>query len=138
MCIILNEFKYKLFGECFFRDVMEGELYIVFENEVLKNFLVNEGFIELMLKKLYLDLYVIFLLELKDIVLDIECLKNGNFDWIIYGMLINERLYVENGEEMVKISLRVISWVVYYRYYIILFIFINKIIEEIGNVSVIF
>lgn len=138
LCITLNESKYKLLGERLFRDVTEGELYTVFENEALKNPSVNEGFIELMSKKPYSDLHAIFLSELKDIVPDTECLKNGNFDWITHGMLINERSYVENGEETVKTSLRAISWVVYHRHHTILSTLINKTTEETGNVSAIF
>lgn len=66
LCIKLQEFYYYLFVDCLFEDVYKGELFNVFENEVLKYLLVFQKFLDVMKSKFYLELFIVFLLELKN------------------------------------------------------------------------
>lgn len=67
LLIILKElFQYIWFVECIFRDFEIGEFYNVFRNEVLKCLFVIKVFKDVMEKKLYLEFYFVFLIDLMD------------------------------------------------------------------------
>lgn len=84
-----------------FIDLENGEFYNVFGNEVLKYLLVCWVFIVLMIKKMYIELYKVFFLEIKEIFkllyyinFKIECVMSFYFRRMIYEMLMNKRFII--------------------------------------------
>lgn len=117
MFIKLEKFFYEMFVYCLFWDVEIGELYVVFENEVLKNLFVFFYFIGVMKEKLYLELYFVFFLELNEKLKICKnelirfCVNDDSY-FYIYMIFLNERIICISYRN----SIRVISWVIYYGY----------------------
>lgn len=124
----MDESYYKMFAERLFRDVENGELHAVFENEALKNSSVLSHFISVMKQKSYSDLYSIYLSQLKENFkiskheLARACVCDSNH-FYIHMLLLNERTTRSNY----KNNVRAISWVKYHGHYQILK-FISKIL----------
>lgn len=54
-----------MFVECLIRDIEYGEYNNVFGNDFLKYFLVFEIFLGVLEKKLFVDLFLIFFLDMR-------------------------------------------------------------------------
>lgn len=59
--LCVKVFNFKMFVECFYKDIKCGEFFNVFGNKVLKYLFVIEVFIELLDRKFYEELYFVFL-----------------------------------------------------------------------------
>lgn len=99
---------------------MVGELFNVFGFGILKYLLVMEVFIVVLKRKMYDEMYDMFLLNCID---DIE-FENINFIYLYILIDVDEFFkdirIGEDYKEFFNLSIRLISWVIYYGYYIIL------------------
>lgn len=85
-------------------------MFNVFENEVLKYLLVFENFINVMKYKFYFDLYLVFFIELVDLV------KNKDYDKCFLRMSFNLFINLRWFDCFYYMFLRVIRWVILYGY----------------------
>lgn len=135
--IELDESYCKMFAERLFRDVENGELHAVFENEALKNLSVLSHFISVMKQKSYSDLYSIYLSQLKENFKisrhELACVRDSNH-FYIHMLLLNERTTRSNY----KNNVRAISWVIYHGHYQILKFIIENIMKEKGEITDLF
>lgn len=132
--ITLQKRHYKLLAERLYKDVEKGELYNVFGNEALKHPHVLNCFIELMKGLPYIDLYSLFLSEMNDNIKirtkndrgQKNKKKYETYDSVSevedHGILINEKYS--------RISVRAISWVIYYGHHRILQYLIDQIMKH--------
>lgn len=132
--ITLQKPHYKLLAERLYKDLEKGELYNVFGNEALKHSHVLNCFIELMKELPYIDLYSLFLSEMNDNIKirtkndrgQTNKQKYETYDSVsevkYHGILINETYS--------RVSVRAISWVIYYGHHRILQYLINQILKH--------
>lgn len=145
MCIKLPKSQYKLLAERLLRDVKEGEVHNVFGNEALKHLPMLTTFIQLLEMKEYTELHSIFLSELPDTdkVLSLDFTHISKNTYSIRLAFINTciLMLLRNGKTEGKderVSVRAISWVVYFGHHKILQNIINRTIKKYGNVCELF
>lgn len=108
---------------------MVGELFNVFEFGILKYLLVMEVFIVVLKRKMYDEMYDMFLLNWID-DFEFERIKCF-FEFFVLIDVDGFFKDVKVGEDyriVFVLSIRLISWVIYYGYYIILEYIINYIL----------
>lgn len=144
--IKLEESQFPLLAQRLYRDVENGELYNVFGNKALKHPAVLDLFIKEMDEKAYLDIYKVFLCELK-VALSIrnenqhkndqsgtdenEYRSNRNNPFKSqHSILINRKYH--------DVSVRAISWVIFYGHHHILKYIIGRIVTQKGKVDDLF
>lgn len=59
-----------MFVECLYEDLENGEFYNVFVNKVLKYFLFVKFFVRCIEKKIYIELYFVFFLDIIKILIE--------------------------------------------------------------------
>lgn len=110
LCIILKECYCYLFVECLFKDIKNGELFNVFEKDVLKYLLVFDNFINVMKNKIYLEVNFVFLIEVVNLVNKIY------YNEFFLRMSFYLFIYLRKIECFYYIFFRVIRWVIFYGY----------------------
>lgn len=139
LIIKLDEPYYKMLAERLFRDVENGELHVVFENEALKKPHVLVHFINVMERKSYQELHSIFLSPLKEKFkisrheLAESCVHDCSH-FYIHMLLLNERIV----RRKYKIDVRAIRWVIYHGHFQILYVIIENIVKEKGQINDLF
>lgn len=139
LIIKLDEPYYKMLAERLFRDVENGELHVVFENEALKKPHVLVHFIKVMERKSYQELHSIFLSPLKENFkisrheLAESCVHDCSH-FYIHMLLLNERIV----RRKYKIDVRAIRWVIYHGHFQILHVIIENIVKEKGQINDLF
>lgn len=104
-----------MFAERLLRDVENGELHVVFENEALKKTHVLAQYIEVRKRKSYQELHSIFLSPLKEQFkisrheLTESCVHDCSH-FHIHMLLLNEKIV----RRKYKIDVRAIRWVIYH------------------------
>lgn len=121
LCITLRECHCHLLADRLFKDIKNGELFNVFENEVLKHPLVLENFINVMKNKSYPDLHSVFLTESVDLVKNKD--HDKYFPRMSFNLLINSRWF-DCSYYMLS---RAIRWVIFYGHNQILQFIIDQI-----------
>lgn len=135
--ITLQAPQYERLAERLYKDLEKGELYNVFGNEALKNQIVLNCFLELIKGMTYIDIYSLFLSEMNGYIKirryrDKNDRDHGNKkQYASYHSLskVEDRDILTN-EKHSRISVRAISWVVYYGHHQILQYLIDQIIKH--------
>lgn len=130
--ITLQAPQYERLAERLYRDLEKGELYNVFGNEALKNQIVLNYFIELLKRKTYVEVYSLFLSEMNDNMnIRRNRDKNDRDQYDSYNSLSEVKVHgILINEKYSKISVRAISWVVYYGHHQILQYLIDQIMKH--------
>lgn len=139
LIIELQETYYPLLADRLYRDLAVGELYNVFGIGTLKHPSVTEAFIAVLKRKTYDEMYNTFLSNWMDDFESerISCICDF-FTSIDINGLLKDIVCGEDYGEYFELSIRPISWVIYYGYHTILQYIINQILQKKGNVDDLF
>lgn len=144
MSIELEESQYQYLAKRLYRDIESGELYNVFGNKALKNPTLLEHFKKEMATKSYLEIFKVFLYELRETV-NVRNDKNQKEKAQSEKNLTNtdpketfDRRYCSRetqhnillNKKSDRISVRAVSWVIYYGHHHILQYIIDRIMEQ--------
>lgn len=144
MSIELEESQYQYLAKRLYRDIENGELYNVFGNKALKNPTLLEDFKKEMDTKSYLEIFKVFLYELRETV---NVRKNKNpkekaqskkgqtntnpkqiFDMRHCSREEQHEILLNKKSD--RICVRAVSWVIYYGHHHILQYIIDRILEH--------
>lgn len=132
LCITLKESHCHLLADRLFKDIKNGELFNVFEKDILKHPLVLENFINVMENKTYLEVNSVFLTEVVNSVKKLY--QNEFFSRASFHLLIHSR----NFERSYCTLSRAIRWVISYGHSQILQFIIDQIIKNTKQVIELF
>lgn len=122
-CIRLQEEKhYKLLAKRLAKDVENGELHSVFKNEAMKHPTVLRGFIEVIEKMKFKQLYSIFLSKLKSE-------NQEKYGLNLRRHLLNQASDNTDLNDQIA-TVRVITWIIYYGHHQILQFMIDQCLKE--------
>lgn len=144
MSIELVESQYKYLAKRLYRDIENGELYNVFGNKALKNPTLLEDFKKEMDTKSYLEIFKVFLYELRETVnvrndksakekAQSEKSQTNTNPKTIFDMhhCSREKQHIILlNKKSDRICVRAVSWVIYYGHHHILQYIIDRILEQ--------